>query len=166
MNTFNKMMKRFNSLDTWVQYLLVISIVVILVSLLWPSPKTGVRLVPVKGTSYYQGVLENFSDEDKLNNAISSDKPAFVAFVAEWCGYCKKLKPAWKEFEDNYSGKECNVLTVECTKHKELAKKHGVTGYPTIKYLPKGLSDPSGAIDYDGKRTPEGFSKFLEQYNL
>jgi len=165
MVTLKKLKKQFQSLDTWAKYLLGFCVLLLLASLFWPKPSLGVRLVPVKGTSYYQAVIENFSSDDKVKQAMSNGKPAFVAFVADWCGYCKKLKPQWKQFEGGYSGDDCNVLAVECTQYKELGKKHGVSGFPTIKYLPKGLSNPEGAVDYKGERSPQGFQKFLSQYH-
>lgn len=166
MKAMKKFMKQFQSLDTWVQYLLGTCVLLLLISLFWPSkPSIGVRLVPVQGSPYYKAVLEGFSGDDKVKQALSNGKPAFVAFVADWCGYCKKLKPHWNQFEGSYKGTDCNVVSVECTKHKDLGKKHGVTGFPTIKYCPNGLADPSGAVDYKGERTHKGFSSFLSQYH-
>jgi len=165
MVTLNKLTKQFRSFDTWVKYLLGLCVILLLVSLFWPSPSRDVRLVPVKGTTYYQAVLENFSSDDKVKEALSNKKAAFVAFVADWCGYCKKLKPQWKEFEDGYSNDNCNVLAVECTKYKDLAKKHSVSGFPTIQYLPNGLNNPEGAVSYNGERSVKGFNEFLSQYH-
>ena len=166
MKTMKKIMKPFQSLDTWVQYLLGACVLMLLVSLFWPRKSSiSVRLVPVPGSPYYKAVLEGFSDDDKIKEVLSNGKPAFVAFVADWCGYCKKLKPNWEEFERSYKGTDCNVVCVECTKYKDLAKKHNISGFPTIKYLPKGLGDPSDAVDYKGERTPQGFSSFLSQYH-
>lgn len=166
MSEMKKIMKSFKSLDRWVKYLLGVCIVLLLVSLLWPRKQSmNIRLVPVDQTSYYKAVLEGFSDDDKVNECLTNGKPAFVAFVADWCGYCKKLKPSWVDFEQNYKGTDCNVISIECTKYKDLAKKHNISGYPTIKYLPKGLDDPSEAVDYSGDRTSKGFLSFLSQYH-
>jgi len=167
MNAMQKFMKQFRSMDTWVQYLLGACVLLLLVSMFWPRHRhsTGVKLVPVPGSSYYQAVFEGFSPDDKVKDAMTNKKPAFAAFVAPWCGYCKKLKPNWSQFERGYSGKDCNVLSVDCTQYKELGKKHSVSGYPTIKYLPKGLHDPSGAVDYNGERTPAAFNDFLSKYH-
>lgn len=165
MVTLKKLTKQFRSLDNWVKYLLGFCVFLLLVSLFWPRPTIGVQLVPIKGTTYYQAVLENFSSNDKIKGALSNGKPAFVAFVADWCGYCKKIKPEWKKFEDGYSNDGCNVLSIECTQYKDLAKKHDISGFPTIKYLPKGLDNPEGAINYEGDRSVQGFTKFLSQYH-
>ena len=166
MSVMKKFMKEFQSLDRWVHYLLGVCVILLLISLFWPRhPSIGVRLVPVPGSSYYKAVFEGFSEDDKIKNALSNSKPAFVAFVTDWCGYCKKLKPIWKEFEESYKGEEYNIISVDCTKYKDLAKKHNISGYPTIMYLPKGLGDTTGSIDYKGERTPEAFYSFLSQYH-
>jgi thiol-disulfide isomerase/thioredoxin len=162
MTSFEKLIAYFKKMNKPVKYLILACIVLLLIALFFPrSSSVGVKLVPVPGSSYYQAVFEGFSSDDKISSASSDNKPAFVAFVADWCGYCKKLKPDWLDFENNYKGKNVNVLSVECTKYKDLGKKHNVSGYPTIKYLPNGLNDSSGAVDYDGERTSDGFSSFL-----
>ena len=165
MNSVKQVVKQFKKTDTWVKYLLGFCVFSLLISIFWPrSGSGGVNLVPVPGTSYYRAVFEGFSPDDKINKALKENKPCFAAFVAPWCGHCKKLKPEWKKFEDGYKGTDCNVLSVDCTLHKELGKKHNVSGYPTIKYLPNGLDNTSDAVDYDGKRTLQGFSSFLDKY--
>ena len=165
MKSFEKLMASFKKMDNQFKYLISAGVVLLLIAMFFPrSKKLGVKLVPVSGSSYYQAVFEGFSSDDKIKSALEDNKPGFVAFVADWCGYCKKLKPQWHEFENNYNGNSVNVLSVECTKYKDLGKKHDVSGYPTIKYLPNGLNDSSGAIDYEGERTPDGFSSFLSKY--
>jgi protein disulfide-isomerase-like protein len=163
--SFEKLIASFKKMDKRVKYLIGAGVVLLLLAMFFPrSRSVGVKLVPVPGSSYYQAVFEGFSSDDKIESALSDNKPAFVAFVADWCGYCKKVKPQWQEFENNYKGNSVNVLSVECTKYKELGKKHEVSGYPTIKYLPNGLNNSSGGVDYEGERTPEGFSSFLSKY--
>lgn len=46
------------------------------------------------------------------------------------------------------------IAAVDATTSQDLAKKYGVTGYPTIKYFPKGESVDK-ASDYDGGRTAD-----------
>jgi thiol-disulfide isomerase/thioredoxin len=165
MNYFEKLIAYFKKMDKKVQYLIGACVVLLIISMFYPrSRSVGVKLVPVPGSSYYQAVFEGFSSDDKITLALSDNKPAFVAFVADWCGYCKKLKPQWLDFEKNYSGNSVNVLSIECTKYKDIAKKYNISGYPTIKYLPYGLNNSSSAVDYEGERTPEGFTSFLSKH--
>ena len=163
MNYFETLTKDFKKMDKWMKYLLIAFVLLLLFALFWPTDKSSpqIKLVPVSGTSYYKAVFEGFSSDDKVKASLANNKPTLAAFVAPWCGYCKQLKPTWQSFEDDYADPNCNVLSVDCTQYKELGKKHGVGGYPTIKYLPNGLNDPSGSEDYSGPRTAEGFKEFL-----
>jgi thiol-disulfide isomerase/thioredoxin len=164
MKPSENLMTYFKKMDKRVKYLIVVCVVLLLISLFYPRSKSvSVKLVPVSGSSYYKAVFEGFS-KDKVDDALSNNKPVFVAFVTDWCGYCKILKPIWESFEKNKKVDNINVLMIDCDKHKKLAKKHSISGYPTIKYLPNGLNDPSGSIDYDGDQTPEGFNEFLSKY--
>lgn len=99
--------------------------------------------------------------EDMLEDAMN--KPVLVAFTAEWCGYCKKLKPEWDKLKEKHDNK-CLLVMLDNDKHKELHKKHKVDGFPTIKFLPKGLSDPKSAVDFNGERTMKGLKAFLKKH--
>ena len=60
----------------------------------------------------------------------------------------------WDEFAE-----QTNVLVgkVDCTVHKELCSKHGVQGYPTLKY-----SNGYGFNAYDKGRDLQSLLKFVE----
>ncbi|KAL6079377.1 Protein disulfide-isomerase A6 [Balamuthia mandrillaris] len=76
-----------------------------------------------------------------------------VEFYAPWCGHCKKLAPTWEELATK--GKT-NVAKVDCTVEKNLAKRFGIKGFPTIKYIRDGK-----VFDYKGQRTVEAFTSFV-----
>lgn len=87
---------------------------------------------------------------------LTDGKKAFVAFKAPWCGHCKKLKPDWDKLADAV---EAMVGEVDCTKHQALCQKHGVKGYPTIKY-----HDGFGWKNYDKGRDYNSLEKFVEEH--
>lgn len=168
MNSVQKFMTSFKKMDDWVKYLLGICIALLLFSMFYPRNNSiGIKLVPVTGSSYYQAVFEGFSSDDKVKSSKENNKPTMAFFYAPWCGYCKKSKKDWSSFEDSYNSPDFNIVSIDCTKdeNKEVAKTHGVTGYPTIKYLPNGLANSAGSIDFKGERTPDGFSSFLSKYH-
>jgi protein disulfide-isomerase-like protein len=94
-----------------------------------------------------------FTKEDFHEKTVG--KKALVAFKAPWCGHCKKLKPVWDELSEKV---EIVVGEVDCTVEKDLCSKHGVTGYPTIKY-----STGHGWKKYDSGRTLEAFETFVDK---
>jgi len=156
-----KFMKQFRSMDTWVQYLLGACVLLLLISMFWPRHRhtTGVKLVPVPGSSYYQAVFEGFSSDD-VEGALKSSDPVMVFYGQDWCGYCKKFDPVWKQFHQSYD--KYRVVKVDCGKYPELGKKNKVSGYPTIKYHPNGLNDTT-SVDYNGDRSLESLIAFANK---
>lgn len=88
-------------------------------------------------------------------NSKTQGKKALVAFKAPWCGHCKKLKPEWDKLSENV---EVLIGEVDCTVEKDLCAKHGVQGYPTIKY-----SDGYGWTKYEKGRDYASLEKFVEE---
>jgi len=89
--------------------------------------------------------------------AMSTEKNVLVEFYAPWCGHCKQLVPIWddlgKAFKDH---PDIVVAKMDATANELEDVK--VQSFPTIKYFPKD----NKVIDYEGARTLEGFTKFLE----
>jgi len=79
-----------------------------------------------------------------------------IEFFAPWCGHCKKLAPTWEELATKSKGK-FNVAKVDCTVEKDVCATIGVRGYPTVKLFVDGK-----AHDYNGQRTIESFTTFVE----
>jgi protein disulfide-isomerase-like protein len=101
--------------------------------------------------------LEGFaSDEDKK-------KPSLCLFYAPWCHHCKNMMPDFDRLKKELNGKLCSILKINCDENKELAKQHGIEGFPTIKFLPRGVNAPQWFVDYDGERNYNGMKKFTEQ---
>ncbi|XP_069570005.1 protein disulfide-isomerase [Brachyistius frenatus] len=86
-------------------------------------------------------------------------KNVFVEFYAPWCGHCKQLTPIWEKLGEKYKdGSNIIVAKMDSTANEIDAVK--VHSFPTLKFFPEG--DERKVIDYNGERTLEGFSKFLE----
>jgi hypothetical protein len=69
------------------------------------------------------------------------------------------MKPAWDQLmEEVKDSKSAVVADVDCTVHQDLCGKHGVQGYPTIKY-----GDPNNMEDYQGGRSYEDLSAFAKE---
>ncbi|KAJ5558556.1 hypothetical protein N7535_008771 [Penicillium sp. DV-2018c] len=115
-----------------------------------------------------RGVQKEASYVEMLNDAtfpttVGGDKDVLVAFTAPWCGHCKTLAPTWETLAKDFA-LESNVVIAkvdaEAENARALAKAQGVTGYPTIKFFPKGSTEP---VAYSGARSEEALLKFVNE---
>ena len=70
-------------------------------------------------------------------NVISSEKPVFVDFWAEWCGPCRMVGPVVEELAVDYDGK-VNFVKVNVDQAGEIASKYNIFSIPTLILLNKG----------------------------
>merc|ERR1711872_40214 len=99
-------------------------------------------------------VGKNFHDV-----AMNPEKDVLVEFYAPWCGHCKQLAPIWDKLGEKYKDHESIVIAKMDSTANELEEVK-VQGFPTIKLFKKGTNE---IVDYNGDRTVEGFSKFLDE---
>merc|ERR1712008_16490 len=90
--------------------------------------------------------------------AMNPEKDVLVEFYAPWCGHCKQLVPIWDKLGEKYADHPSIVIAKMDSTGNEL-EDIKIQGFPTIKLFKKG---DNKVVDYNGERTLEGFSKFLE----
>jgi len=66
---------------------------------------------------------------------FEGNRPAIIDFYADWCGPCRQLSPLVEEIAKEYSGK-IDVFKVDTEKDRMLAQKLGITGLPTLLFIP------------------------------
>ncbi|CAG8268272.1 unnamed protein product [Penicillium olsonii] len=123
------------------------------------TEKTGVK--PRSAQKEASNV--EFLNDVSFKTTVGTDKDVLVAFTAPWCGHCKSLAPTWESLANDFA-RESNVVIAkvdaEAENARALTKEQGVTGYPTIKFFPKGSTEPE---TYSGARSEEAFIKFINQ---
>lgn len=79
------------------------------------------------------------------------------------CGHCKNLAPVYDELAESFasSANKVSIANVDADDHKELGKRFGVQGFPTLKWFDgKPGSSPE---DYKGGRDLESLQKFITE---
>jgi thiol-disulfide isomerase/thioredoxin len=107
-------------------------------------------------TTYLKEGFESVDLEEEIKKGNT-----LVLFYADWCGHCKKIKPIWKEAEDEIDEDEDKkMIKINCgdkkKEHQAIAEKYNIDGYPTIILFKDGKP-----TQYKGPRTKDGFIEAL-----
>jgi protein disulfide-isomerase A1 len=92
--------------------------------------------------------------------ARDKTKTVLVEFYAPWCGHCKQLAPIYDQLGANFKEKTEFVVAKMDSTLNEL-EDIKIQSFPTIKLFPK---DSDQVIDYNGDRTLDALTKFLESH--
>ena len=111
-----------------------------------------------------KGEVVELTDKTFASVALDKSKTVMVAFVASWCGHCKRLKPEYRKaaalLERRVADKSSVVMaTVDADQYGELREQFGVVGFPTIKVFRAG---DNKLEDYEGGRTAFELAEYLK----
>jgi protein disulfide-isomerase A6 len=106
---------------------------------------------------------------DNFDKIVKGDKHALVEFYAPWCGHCKRMVGEYKTLGEMVQSDPALkgrvvVAKVNADEHRSLGERFGVSGFPTIKYFPRGKAvNKDNAEAYNGARTSDQFLDFLKK---
>ena len=120
------------------------------------------NIVDYNGKMNLNGFMSFLKDNvDNDNNNDNNNYNKLILFYTEWCGYSKQFMPIWTQFKKLIKENRVNIKLVEVDcelmENKKIAKKFGVLGYPTIKFV----TNNGKIIDYDKPRTLDELQKFI-----
>ena len=149
-----------NPLFVIITVLIIVIVVLAVFRSVAPTLTMGLGLKAHIGDLKSSFDLEAYDNYEDFDNQLEyGPSPEFVMFHAPWCGHCKRALPEFEKLMDNYTG-GVKMKAIDCEADKEMAKKHGIQGFPTIRYYPKGM-DGGDHKEYSGARSYSDFVQYL-----
>ncbi|GAB0490718.1 hypothetical protein MMPV_001955 [Pyropia vietnamensis] len=93
---------------------------------------------------------------------LAREPLAFVAFLVNWCGFCRSLAPTWASLASQVGPRHLPVklFVVDCVASEALCAKQRIRGYPTMRLFHNGAPSES---DYAGERSVDALSAYVRQ---
>lgn len=70
-------------------------------------------------------------NKEQFENALKNNKPVLVDYWAPWCGYCRRINPAYERIADQYQEKLI-VGKINIDEEPELSDSEQIEVIPTL----------------------------------
>ena len=80
--------------------------------------------------------------KEQFEQAVGGEKPVLVDYWAPWCGYCRRIAPAYEKIAETYEDKLI-VAKVNIDEAPQLAAAEGIEVIPTLVLYRNGKAAAS-----------------------
>jgi len=91
-----------------------------------------------------------------------SDRPTFALFYSPTCPHCELPLAGFQELQQSPSNR-IDIVTINCKENQEFAQQCNISGYPTMRFYPDGLSPSNNFTEYTGGRTVEELRDYVNK---
>ena len=116
----------------------------------------------LKGSIALEAYDNENSDVFEAYDNENSDRPTFALFYSPTCPHCKLPLAGFEELQQSPSNR-IDIVAIDCKENQELASQYDISGYPTMRYYPDGLSPSNHFTEYTGGRTVEELRDYVNK---
>ena len=92
---------------------------------------------------------------NQFNELLKENKPLLVEYWAPWCGYCRRIGPAYEKVADQYR-EELAVVKINIDEEPRLAEAERIEVIPTL-VLYRGGEAISSIVAPESKAAIDAF---------